>query len=92
VEYLDVYDEEFRVHVELDGRLGHDRAGESWRDMRRDNRSEVAQMRHLRYGYVDVFGSGCAVMVEEALVYRQQGWVGPFRTCRRCSSRRPAGL
>jgi hypothetical protein len=37
-EHLDVLIEEWRLHVELDGRLGHDRAREVWRDMRRDNR------------------------------------------------------
>ncbi|HVW80388.1 MAG TPA: hypothetical protein VHB69_05545 [Mycobacteriales bacterium] len=54
VEYLDGLIEEYGVHIELDGRLGHDRTRDRWRDMRRDNRSEVAGLRHLRYGWADV--------------------------------------
>jgi hypothetical protein len=55
-EYLDVLIERYQLHIELDGRLGHDRTRERWRDMRRDNRSEVAGMRHLRYGWAAVMG------------------------------------
>jgi hypothetical protein len=47
-EYLDVVIGEWRLHIELDGRLGHDRAREIWRDMKRDNRSELAHLRQLR--------------------------------------------
>jgi hypothetical protein len=83
-EYLDVVIEEFGVHIELDGRLGHDRTRERWRDMRRDNRSEVARMRHLRYGWADVVDRPCEVASQQAEVLRQQGWPGPFRRCPSC--------
>jgi very-short-patch-repair endonuclease len=87
-EYLDVLIEEFRLHVETDGRLGHDRAQEIWRDMRRDNRSEVLGYRHLRYGWADLVDRGCQVALEQAEVLRQQGWQGRFRRCPHC----PPGL
>jgi hypothetical protein len=81
-EHLDVYLEEWQVHVELDGRLGHDRAREVWRDMRRDNRSVVAKLKHLRYGWADMVDRPCDVARQQAEVLRQQGWTGTFRHCR----------
>lgn len=87
-EYLDIVIAEFGLHVELDGRLGHDRAREVWRDMRRDNRSEVSGLRHLRYGWADLVDRPCEVAREQARVLSQQGWPGPFRVCPSC----PAGL
>ncbi|HVW81799.1 MAG TPA: hypothetical protein VHB69_12755 [Mycobacteriales bacterium] len=84
-EYLDVLIEEYGVHIELDGRLGHDRTRERWRDMRRDNRSELLRLRHLRYGWADLVDRPCAVAREQAEVLAQQGWPGPFRPCARCA-------
>jgi hypothetical protein len=92
VEQLDVVIEAFGLHVELDGRLGHDRAREIWRDMKRDNRSEVKRLRHLRYGWADVVDRPCEVAAEQALILRQQGWTGSFRRCPGCPDRLPAGL
>jgi len=92
VEYLDVLIEPYGVHIELDGRLGHDRAIEQWRDMRRDNRSEVAGLRHLRYGWADVADRPCEVAIEQAWVLRQQGWVGIFKRCSACPRELPPGL
>jgi hypothetical protein len=83
-EFLDVYIEEFNVHVELDGRLGHDRALEIWRDFKRDNTSVVRRLRHLRYGWADVLGSPCDVAMQQAVVLRQEGWTGPYVRCRDC--------
>jgi hypothetical protein len=57
-EYLDVVIEEWQMHVELDGRLGHDATRETWRDMRRDNHSEVQRLRHLSYGWADMIDRG----------------------------------
>jgi len=85
-EYLDVFIEPYNVHIELDGRLGHDRARERWRDMRRDNRSEIAGVRHLRYGWADVVDRPCEVAAQQALVLRQQGWQGTFRHCPDCKN------
>jgi hypothetical protein len=92
VEMLDVVVAEWGVHVELDGRLGHDGTRERWRDMRRDNRSEVGGLRHLRYGWADMVDRPCAVAAEQALVLRQQGWPGPFKPCPTCPSPLPPGL
>lgn len=83
-EYLDVVIEEFGVHIELDGRLGHDRAREIWRDMRRDNASEVRGMAHLRYGWADLVDRPCQVAREQARVLSRRGWAGPFVRCRAC--------
>jgi very-short-patch-repair endonuclease len=91
-EFLDVLIEEWRLHIELDGRLGHDRASEIWRDMRRDNASELLGLRHLRYGWADITQRPCAVAIEIAQVLRQQGWPGPFRRCPRCPTPLPTGL
>ncbi|MBV9485435.1 MAG: hypothetical protein JO246_05210 [Frankiaceae bacterium] len=90
-EHLDDFDAEFRVHTELDGRLGHDRGRDVFRDMRRDNRSELEQVRHLRYGWADLFDRPCEVAIQEALIYRQQGWTGKFKRCRKCPPL-PSGL
>jgi hypothetical protein len=83
-EYLDVVIDEFGLHVELDGRLGHDRAREIWRDMRRDNASEVRGMSHLRYGWADLADRSCEVAIEQARVLSRRGWQGRFRRCPRC--------
>lgn len=92
VEYLDVLIDPYDLHVELDGRLGHDRATEQWRDMRRDNRSELARLRHLRYGWGDLVDRPCAVAIEQAQVLRQQGWTGAFKRCPTCPQELPPGL
>lgn len=91
-EYLDVILEEWQLHVELDGRLGHDRARETWRDMRRDNRSEVLRLRHLRYGWADMIDRPCAVAIEQAVILRQQGWQGAFKRCAACPEQLPPEL
>lgn len=84
-EFLDVLIEEYRLHVELDGRIGHNRTKGVWRDMRRDNRSEVEGLRHLRYGWADVLDRPCAVAAQQAEILRQQGWTGHFTRCPRCA-------
>jgi hypothetical protein len=91
-EFLDVLIEEWQLHVELDGRFGHDRARERWRDMRRDNRSEVLRLRELRYGWADMVDKPCAVAIEQAVILRQQGWPGPFTPCPDCPRSLPPDL
>lgn len=91
-EYLDVLVEEWQLHVEMDGRLGHDRARERWRDMRRDNRSEVLRLRELRYGWADIVDRPCQVAIEQAVILRQQGWTGTFRRCPTCPKSLPPGV
>lgn len=48
--YVDCDYEPVPVRVELDGRLGHDRVLERWRDMARDNAAVVSGRLPLRYG------------------------------------------
>jgi hypothetical protein len=91
-EWLDILIEEYCLHIELDGRLGHIRARETWRDMRRDNRSEVLRLRHLRYGWTDMIDSPCEVAIQQAVILRQQGWRGDFKRCRSCPDQLPQGL
>jgi hypothetical protein len=92
VEFLDVLIEDWNVHVEIDGRLGHDRAQEIWRDMARDNRSEMARLRHLRYGWADMIDRPCEVAIQQATVLRQQGWTGRFQRCPTCPRTLPPGV
>jgi hypothetical protein len=91
-EFLDILIAEFQLHIELDGRLGHDRARERWRDMRRDNRSEILRLRELRYGWADMVDKSCDVAIEQGLVLRQQGWTGKFTRCRNCPRDLPPDL
>jgi len=92
VERLDVVIEAYRTHIELDGQLGHDGTIERWRDMDRDNRSETQGLRHLRYGWADMLDRPCEVMIQQALVLRDEGWRGTFRRCRSCPQALPAVL
>jgi hypothetical protein len=71
----------YQVRVELDGRLGHDRLRETWRDYRRDNDGVISGNSVLRYGWGDVTTHGCAVAAQTANVLRQAGWLGHIRRC-----------
>jgi hypothetical protein len=91
-EFLDILIEEWQLHVELDGRFGHDRAQERWRDMKRDNRSEILQLRELRYGWADMIDQPCEVAIQQAVILRQQGWPGGFTRCPACPPTLPPDL
>lgn len=82
----DAWYEAQSVLVELDGRLGHEDASSTFRDLRRDNRHATRDLLTLRYGSADVRGRPCAVarQVWEALSAR--GWGAIFQSCPRCSS------
>ncbi len=69
------------VRVELDGRLGHERGLERWRDMGRDNAAALADRTVLRYGWADVTGRPCAVAGQVAAALVLRGWSGGHRTC-----------
>jgi very-short-patch-repair endonuclease len=79
----DVWYEEYRLLVELDGRRGHDGTG-VFRDMRRDNAATTDGLWTLRYGYRDVLGSPCEVAAQVAQNLLDRGWPGPFERCNRC--------
>ncbi len=76
----DVWYEEFRVVVELDGRIGH---GElhAFRDMARDNRASERGEATLRYGWVDVNARLCDVATQVARLLRARGWRGTPNRC-----------
>jgi predicted transcriptional regulator of viral defense system len=87
VVYRDVYYEEFRLAVELDGRLAHPDE-ERWRDSQRDNKAGAQGVLTARYGWRDVYGHPCETAVLQARILRRRGWRG---TAKPCSGNCPAG-
>ena len=81
----DVVYRDYRLVVELDGRLGHEGVGR-FRDMLRDNSATVDGEASLRYGHADVTGSACAVAWQVAAVLTNRGWTGVLRRCSNCSA------
>ena len=80
----DVRYDDFRVIVELDGRLGHEGEGR-FRDMNRDNRHALRDQVTLRYGYYDVTGRACAVGYQVYLALVRRGYPEPFKRCSECA-------
>lgn len=81
--WRDVYYDEYRVLVELDGQTGH--TGEDrFRDFRRDNAALVSGDATLRYGWHDVRRESCGVAVQVAAVLVRRGWQGVLVRCPRC--------
>lgn len=72
--------EDYRVVVELDGRLAHP-DDSAWKDKARDNAAAVEGMQTLRYGWTQVRHESCRVAIEVATVLRLQGWPGRPRAC-----------
>lgn len=85
----DVAYEEFRLLVELDGRIGHVEGG-MWRDRKRDNAHAVAGWLTLRFGWRELVQEPCAVAADIAGVLRDRGWTGRLRTCPACGEIRTA--
>jgi hypothetical protein len=79
----DVGYDEWRLLVELDGRLGHEGEGR-FRDMWRDNRFALEALLTLRYGWFDVVDRPCAVAAHVASVLVHRGWSGLLGRCPRC--------
>lgn len=79
--------EEFRVLVELDGRIGHtstiDRADDMDRDL--ENAVEHHEMT-LRIGYRQVFSDACRTAERVGAVLQRRGWTGSPQTCPECGS------
>jgi hypothetical protein len=71
--------------VELDGRLGHDGAGQ-FRDMNRDNRFVLGGLTTLRYGWFDVVDHPCLVGAQVGHVLLARGWLGLPVRCERCAA------
>lgn len=72
--------EEWRVVVELDGRLGHEGAGLA-RDRRRDRGAAAEGRVTLRAGWVDVEADPCALALDVHQTLRARGWRGSGRGC-----------
>ena len=83
----DVIYPQYKLIVELDGRLGHLGEGR-FRDMGRDNAALIEELTTMRFGFGDVAGSPCLVAAQVAQVLNQRGWPGPFSRCRACPTRR----
>ena len=78
--YRDAYYEEYRLAVELDGRLAHPDE-ERWRDSQRDNKAGAQGIQTTRYGWRDVYGHACETAVLQARILRRRGWSGTPRPC-----------
>ncbi len=72
--------EEYKVVVELDGRLAHP-AENQWKDKKRDNAAAVDGQQPLRYGWTDVTRQPCETAAEVARVLQSRGWDGCPRPC-----------
>jgi len=85
--YRDAYYEEYRLAVELDGRLAHPDE-ERWRDRHRDNKAGAEGIQTARYDWRDVYGHPCETAALQAQILRRRGWRG---TPRPCSANCPVG-
>jgi len=85
--YRDAYYEEYKVAVELDGRLAHPDE-ERWRDSHRDNEASAEGVLTCRYTWRDVYGHPCETALMQARILRQHGWQGRIKPC---SAQCPAG-
>jgi predicted transcriptional regulator of viral defense system len=80
VVYRDAYYEEFRVAVELDGRLAHPDE-ERWRDSHRDTQAGAQGVQTCRYDWRDVYARACQTALLQAQVLRRRGWRGTPKPC-----------
>jgi hypothetical protein len=71
---------EFRVIVELDGRMAHPPESK-WRDAERDNAATADGGHPLRYGWVHVRHRSCVTAVEVGRALSQHGWADRLRAC-----------
>jgi hypothetical protein len=78
--YRDVRYRRQRLTVQLEG-LAYHPEDEAHRDDARDNAAVVAGDAVLRYGWLAVVGSPCAVAAEVAAVLEDRGWTGQLRPC-----------
>jgi predicted transcriptional regulator of viral defense system len=78
--YRDAYYEEYRLAVELDGRLAHPEEDRR-RYRHRDIRAGMDDILTTRYDWQDVRGHPCETALLQARILRQRGWVGTPRPC-----------
>ena len=78
--YRDAYYQQYRVVVELDGKLAHTDE-ERHRDNHRDVVSSAEGIQTCRYVWRDVYGRPCETAIWQARVLRSRGWQGLPRQC-----------
>lgn len=78
--YRDAYYEEFRLAIELDGKLAHPDE-DRWRDRHRDNQAGAQGILTVRYGWRDIYGQPCQTALLQARILRRRGWRGTPRAC-----------
>jgi predicted transcriptional regulator of viral defense system len=78
--YRDAYYPEYRVAVELDGRIAHPEE-ERWRDRRRDVKAGIEGVVTVRYGWREVRGNPCETALLQARILKRRGWMGSPRPC-----------
>jgi very-short-patch-repair endonuclease len=76
VDYLDL-----STVVELDGRLGHEKALDRWDDMERDVDSVVDGLTTMRVGWQQVETGPCRTAHAVARVLKAHGWDGRPKPC-----------
>jgi hypothetical protein len=78
--YRDAYYQDYKLAVELDGRLAHPDE-ERRRDRHRDNKAGVDGILTTRYDWQDVRGHPCETALLQARILRRRGWRGRPRPC-----------
>lgn len=74
---------EFRVIVEVDGRLGHEQWADRVRDGRRDRQLLAGERLTTRVFFADVALEPCRTAAEIGAILAGRGWTGRPRRCRR---------
>jgi len=82
----------YRLVVEVDGQVGHERWVDRVRDGRRDREVAVGGDLTVRVFWVDVTVDACRTAVEVAVLLQARGWTGRPHPCRApgCPVRRAA--
>jgi very-short-patch-repair endonuclease len=78
--YRDAYYQDYKIAVELDGRLAHPEE-ERRRDRRRDNQAGADGILTTRYDWQDIRGRPCETALLQARILRRRGWRGRPRPC-----------
>jgi hypothetical protein len=75
--------EDYRLIVEVDGRLGHERWADRVRDGQRDRQVLSGDVVTSRVFWSDVALTPCQTAAEVGAVHQARGWEGAPRPCRR---------
>ncbi|CAN7263885.1 type IV toxin-antitoxin system AbiEi family antitoxin domain-containing protein [Knoellia sp. LjRoot47] len=82
----------YRLVVEVDGRVGHERWADRVRDGQRDREVAIGGDVTLRVFWPDVTSGACRTAAEVGTILQARGWVGSPHPCRSrgCAVRRAA--